>query len=154
MTTDVAIQDTELELEHLSPLICMELAAGLSTPEGVQSKYDITSEQWLRLQQNPTFLKMMKEATLTFAGDMNAGKRIVKKAEILLEESLPILHRLLAAPEASTGTVVDVVKQLKEIAGIGGRGAAGAVPGGGPGFNVQIEIHTTEKKGVVIEHSR
>lgn len=151
MMTDVAIQDTELELVHLSPLICMELAAGLSTPEGVKDKYGITPGQWLRLQQNPTFLKMMKEATLTFSGDMNAGKRIVKKAEILLEESLPILHRLLAAPEASTGTVVDVVKQLKEIAGIGGRGIPGGGAGAGPGFNVQIEIHTTEKRGVLIQ---
>ena len=151
MTTDVAIQDTELDLIHLSPLICMELAAGLSTPEGVQKKYEITPAQWLRLKGNPTFLKMMQEATLTFAGDMNAGKRIVKKAEILLEESLPILHKLMTAPEASTGTVVDVVKQLKEMAGVGGRNQAAAGAGAGPGFNVQIEIHTTEKKGITIQ---
>jgi len=129
----------------------MELAAGLSTPEGVQKKYKITPAQWLRLKGNPTFVKMMQEATLTFAGDMNAGKRIVKKAEILLEESLPILHKLMTAPEASTGTVVDVVKQLKEMAGIGGRNQVAAGAGAGPGFNVQIEIHTTEKKGVTIQ---
>lgn len=151
MTTDVAIQNTVLDLIHLSPLICMELAAGLSTPEGVREKYDITEDQWLRLRQNPTFLGMMKEATLTFAGDMNAGARILKKAEILLEESLPILHRLLVAPEASTGTVIDVVKQLREIAGIGGRGNGVKGPASGHGFNVQIEIHTNEKQGVTIQ---
>ena len=151
MTTDVAIRNTELELVHLSPLICMELAAGLSTPDGVRDKYEITEDQWLRLRQNPTFLKMMKEATLTFAGDMNAGARILKKAEILLEESLPILHKLLVAPEASTGTVIDVVKQLQSIAGIGGRGNGAKGPGGGAGFNVQIEIHTNEKQGVTIQ---
>lgn len=152
MTTDVAIQDTELDLIHLSPLICMELAAGLSTPEGVQKKYNITPAQWLRLKENPTFLKMRHEATLAFSGDMNAGKRIVKKAEVLLEESLPILYKLMTAPEASTATVVDVVKQLKEMAGIGGRNAGQGGGAAGPGFNVQIEIHTTGKKeGVVIQ---
>ena len=151
MTTDVAIEDTELELVHLSPLICMELAAGLSTPDGVKEKYEISEEQWLRLHRNHTFLNMMKEATLTFAGDMNAGARILKKAEILLEESLPILHKLLTAPEASTGTVIDVVKQLKEIAGIGPRMGGKSGGGVGPGFNVQIEIHTNEREGVTIQ---
>lgn len=148
MTMDVAIPDTELQLVHLSPLICMELAAGLSTPEGVREKYSISEEQWLRLKDNPTFVKMMAEATGAFSGDMNAGKRIVKKAEILLEEMLPVLHRIATAPEASTGTIVDVVKQLKEIAGVGGRnGGPGTLP---PGFNVEIQIHTS-KQGVVIQ---
>lgn len=150
MTTDVAIRDTELDLVHLSPLICMELAAGLNTPEGVREKYNISEEQWLRLKGNPTFVNMMKEATLAFAGDMNAGKRIAKKAEVLLEEALPILYRLMSNPEASTATVIDVVKQLKEIAGIGVRGNAAAAAVG-PGFNVQIEIHTSGKQGVTIQ---
>lgn len=150
MTTDVAIQDTELQLVHLSPLICMELAAGLSTPEGVQKKYEITEAQWLRLKENPSFQKMMNEAVLTFSGDMNAGKRIVKKAEILLEESLPILHKLMTAPEASSGTIIDSVKQLAVLAQKTGRqGNDGA--GGGVGFNVQIEIHSTGKEGVYIQ---
>ena len=151
MTTDVAIRDTLLDIEHLSPLICVELAAGLSTPEGVCEKYKINEEQWLRLKENPTFLKMMKEATLTFTGDMNAGKRITKKAEILLEDLLPVMYKLATAPEASTGTVVDIVKQLKEIAGIGGRNGGAQGGGAGPGFNVQIEIHTSEKQGVTIQ---
>ena len=152
MTTDVAIRNTELDLVHLSPLICMELAAGLSTPEGVREKYEISEDQWLRLRQNDTFLKMMKDATLTFSGDMNAGARILKKAEIILEEAIPILHKMMTAPEASTGTVIDVVKQLREIAGIGGRNGAGGGKAAGAGFNVQIEIHTNEKApGVVIQ---
>jgi len=150
MTTDVAIQETLLEMENLSPLICVELAAGLSTVEGVMEKYKITEAQWLRLKENPTFKTMMKEATLTFAGDLNAGKRIVKKAEILLEELLPTMFKLASAPEASTGTVVDIVKQLKEIAGIGGRNGGQGGGGAGPGFNVQIEIHTKDH-GVTIQ---
>ena len=150
MTTDVAIQNTLLDMEHLSPLICVELAAGLSDAAGVREKYNISDDQWLRLKENPTFLRMLKEATLTFSGDMNAGKRIQKKAEILLEDLLPTMYRLASANEASTGTVVDIVKQLKEIAGISARNAPGQ-GGAGPGFNVQIEIHTSDKKGVTIQ---
>jgi hypothetical protein len=150
MTTDVAIRDTNLDISHLSPLICMELAAGLSDADGVREKYNISEDQWLRLNKNPSFIGMLKEAQTAFAGDLNAGKRIVKKAEILLEEALPVLHNHMMSPEATASTVVDIVKQLKEVAGIG-KTTKDAIGGGG-GFNVNIEIHTTEEgKGVVIQ---
>jgi hypothetical protein len=151
MTTDIATKDTYLEFEHLSPLICMELAAGLSDPAGVREKYCISKDQWTRLKNTPTFVAMMKEATATFSGDMNAGKRIVKKAEILLEESLPVLHNLLTSPDSSSSTITDVVKQLAVLAGKTGnhRSEGGAV---GAGFNVEIQIHSHDSgKGVIIQ---
>jgi len=155
MTTDLVPEDTILELAHLSPLICMELAAGLSDPESVCDKYNITSAQWERLRINPSFVGMMKEATLAFAGDANAGKRITKKAEILLEESLPILHRIMTRDDASTQSVLDTVKQLTVLAGRTQRQAEGAGASGG-GFNVAIHINTgegqTRVEGEIIEH--
>lgn len=152
MTTDLVVEDTLLELAHLSPLICMELAAGLSTPEGIREKYEITEAQWARLRENPTFVSMMKEATLAFTGDINAGKRITKKAEVLLEESLPILYRIMTNPEASTQAVLDTVKQLAVLANRTGRTGEGVA---GPGFNVSIEIHSNDSsRGVVIEGAK
>jgi hypothetical protein len=93
----------------------------------------------------------MREATLAFSGDMNAGKRIVKKAEILLEESLPILHKLMTNKEASSGTIIEIVKQLSSLAGKSGREGAGGAFAPGGGFNVSIEIHALEGKGVTID---
>lgn len=156
MSTQIEPQDTILELAHLSPLICVELAAGLSDAESVCEKYDITPEQWLRLKINPTFVGMMKEAQAAFAGDANAGKRITKKAEILLEESLPILHRIMTREDASTQAVLDTVKQLTVLAGRTQRQTEGA-GGQGTGFNVQIHINTGDGEtriegGNVIEH--
>lgn len=151
MATDLIVEDTILELSHLSPLICMELAAGLSTPEGVMEKYEISEAQWARLKVNPTFIGMMKEAELAFKGDANAGKRITKKAEILLEESLPILHRIMTSGESSSQAILDTVKQLAVLANRTGRAMEG-VGVGGPGFNVSIEIHTHDpSKGVIIQ---
>ena len=155
MTTDLVAEDTILELAHLSPLICVELAAGLSDPESVCEKYEITDAQWQRLKINPTFVGMMKEATTAFAGDANAGKRITKKAEVLLEESLVILHRIMTRPDASTQAILDTVKQLTVLAGRTQRQSDGA-GGQGSGFNVQIHINTgdgqTRVEGEVIEH--
>jgi hypothetical protein len=158
MSSNIVPEDTILELAHLSPLICMELAAGLSDPESVCNKYDITSPQWERLRINPTFVGMMKEATASFSGDVNAGKRITKKAEILLEESLPILHKIMSRPDSSTQAVLDTVKQLGVIAGRTGRVAAGGGQAEGSGFNVAIHINTGGGEpariegGTVIEH--
>ena len=139
-TTDLVPEDTILQPEHLSPLICMELAAGLSDPKAIREKYSITEPQWERLRVNPSFVGMLKEAALAFSGDINAGKRITKKAEILLEESLPILHKIMTRPDASTQAVLDTVKQLSVLAGRTQRQTEGA--GGGSGFNVQIHINT------------
>ncbi len=155
MTTNIVPEDTILELAHLSPLICMELAAGLSDPESVCDKYGLTESQWERLKINPTFMGMMQEATLAFAGDANAGKRITKKAEILLEESLPILHKIMTRDEASTQAVLDTVKQLTVLAGRTQRQVEGTKDTSG-GFNVAIHINTgngqTRVEGEVIEH--
>lgn len=155
MSTEIVPEDTILELAHLSPLICMELAAGLSDPNSVCDKYRITEAQWQRLKVNPTFMGMMQEATLAFSGDANAGKRITKKAEILLEESLPILHRIMTRDDASTQSVLDTVKQLSVLAGRTQRQAEGAAAGSG--FNVQIHINAGEGKtyieGEVLEQA-
>lgn len=156
MQTNIVPEDTILELAHLSPLICMELAAGLSDPESVCDKYSITPSQWERLRINPTFVGMMKEAQLAFTGDVNAGKRITKKAEILLEESLPILHNIMTRKDASTQSVLDTVKQLSVLAGRTNRQAVGA-GASGSGFNVAIHINTggdepARIEGEVIEH--
>lgn len=146
-TKELVPEDTILQPEHLSPLICMELAAGLSDPEAIREKYDITEAQWTRLSRNASFLGMMKEAALAFSGDINAGKRITKKAEVLLEESLPILYKIMTRPDASTQAVLDTVKQLSVLAGRTQRQAEGAA--GGSGFNVQIHINTGDGETII-----
>ncbi len=155
MTTDIAPEDTILDLKHLSPLICMEIAAGLSDAESACERYDISPAQWERLKINPTFMSMMEEATLAFSGDANAGKRITKKAEILLEESLPILHRVMTRADASTQSILDTVKQLTVLAGRTQRQTEGGGSEGG-GFNVAIHINTGDGvpriEGQVLEH--
>ena len=154
MMTDIVPEDTVLELSHLSPLICMEIAAGLCDAESACERYKITPPQWERLKINPTFVGMMQEATLAFSGDANAGKRITKKAEILLEEALPILHKIMTRADASTQSILDTVKQLTVLAGRTQRQAEGAGSQSG-GFNVAIHINTGDGvriEGEVIEH--
>ena len=90
METALAVQNDQLGLSHLSATICAELAAGLADAAGIKEKYELTDPQWDRLKINPAFRAMLKDALQKFQGDIGAPARIKMKAEILLEDSLPV----------------------------------------------------------------
>lgn len=155
MSTDLILpeDDGDLDLAHLSPTICAELAAGLADAEGIQAKYSITEAQWERLRKNRAFRAMLKEAIEQFSGDMNAGKRITVKSEIALEDSIPVLYKMAHAPDGSTQSKIDSIKMLSVLANRTGRGGENAGGAAGSGFNVQIHINTGDERGVIIEGS-
>ena len=144
MSTTPALLDDQIGLSHLSATICAELAAGLIDAEGVKERYEISEAQWRRLKGNPAFRAMLKDAIGKLSGDMNAGKRIMIKAEILLEDSLPILHGIIQNNEGSSQSKIDSIKQLTVLARKDGKGEAAGM--GGHGFNVQIHINTGDGK--------
>lgn len=138
---EIAVQDDQLGLSHLSATICAELAAGLADVEGIKEKYELTDAQWERLKVAPAFRSMLKDALSKLSGDMNAGRRIIMKAEILLEDSLPVLDAIVHDQEGSSQSKIDGIKQLAVLAQKTGKGEAGGGVGG-PGFNVSIHINT------------
>ncbi len=138
---ELAIQDDQLGLSHLSATICAELAAGLADADGIKEKYGLTEEQWRKLKSTPAFRSMLKDALRKLSGDMNAGKRIMMKAEILLEDSLPVLDRVIHDKEGSTQSKIDSIKQLTILAGKTGK-IDGQGNNAGHGFNVSIHINT------------
>lgn len=140
VSTEITKLEDALDYTHLSPTICVELAAGLITPADVPAKFNLSEEQWERLKGTKFFLRMLQDAGEKFSGDLGAGKRITLKAEMLLEESLPVLDAIVHNPDGSTQSKIDSIKQLSVLAGRTQRqeniGAAGA------GFNVAIHINT------------
>lgn len=151
MSTEIMSADDQLDYTHLSPTICVELAAGLISPTDVPAKFNLTDDQWERLKKTKFFIRMLQEAGEKFAGDLGAGKRITLKAEMLLEESLPVLDAMIHNLDGSTQSKLDSIKQLSVLAGRTQRQVE--MGGGGPGFNVQIHINTGEEKQnpVIIE---
>lgn len=143
MSTEIVESNDELELLHLSPTIAAELAAGLTSPDSVPEKYNMTEGQWERLKKSNLFLSMLKEAGQRFKGDLGAAARITLKSEILLEEALPVLGDIVHNSEVGTQQKIDSVKQLAVLAGRTQR-AEGNSKGMGSGFNVNIHINTGE----------
>jgi hypothetical protein len=138
MSTDLMIPNDDLDLTHLSATIAAELAAGLTTKDDVMVKYSLTDVQWEKLRNNKVFRSMLKDALIQFTGDMNAGRRIILKSEILLEDA-----------EGSSQSKIDSIKQLTVLAQKTGGPKEGAAAGGG--FSVNIHIRTGEAEQVVIE---
>jgi len=139
----LAVQDDQLGLSHLSATICAELAAGLADADGIKAKYELTEPQWRKLKSNAAFRAMLKDALVKFQGDIGAPARIKMKAEILLEDSLPVLDEIIHNKEGAHGNKLDAVKQLTVLAEKAG-GGKGVEKGEmtGTGFNVQIHINT------------
>jgi hypothetical protein len=133
----------QLTLGHLSSTICAELATGLADAEGIRERYSISEAQWRHMKSSPLFRQMLKEALTKFHGDMNAGKRITLKAEILLEDALPVLHNVVHDSGGAISNKLDAVKQLTVLAGkAGSQVAKGGVSGSGFSINMFINAGT------------
>lgn len=152
-----AVLAPSLDLEHLSATICAELAAGLATAAEIRAKYQISQQQWDRLKKSPPFRAMLAEALGEWRGDINAGKRITKKSEIMLEDSLPVLYEIAHDKESPRQQRLDAVKAMGVFAGrTNSKGEGSAAQGGGSSgavINITIETKDGERGGVTIEGS-
>jgi hypothetical protein len=147
-----AVMVQSLDLEHLSATICAELAAGLSDAAGIRTKYNITVAQWEQLKKSPAFRKMLLEAIHDWRGDLNAGKRITKKAEIMLEDSLPVLYDIAHDIESPRQQRIDSVKQMTVLAGRAntrGEVVAGSDGQRGAVINISIVTKNDEQQLVI-----
>lgn len=129
--------DTPLDLFSLSAQIAAELAAGLSDSAAVRERYGISEAQWKSLKNNPAFKNLLREALRTWRGDMNAGQRITKKSEIILEDALPILDSIAHNSDHPPLARIEAVKQMATLAGRNAK-AEGASAGGGFVLNINI----------------
>ena len=135
---------TSIELGDLKASIAAELAAELSGPEDIRKRYGLSKGQWDTLRKNPMFRGMVRDALQTFRGTLAAGARITKKAEIMLEDSLPELYGI--AKDATT-PVAARIEAIQTMADLAGRSAK-AVPNAAPaqqGFTLNIQFANDQK---------
>lgn len=146
--TSTAVQlpgaDASLDLSALNAHIAAELAAGLSDAAAVRERYGISLEQWEVLKKSTVFRRMLAEAVQTLRGDMNAGRRIQMKADIVLEDAIPAYDTMVHNPDIPAQARIDAGKLLAQLAGRNAKpGETAAVPGGG--FTLNINIGGNEK---------
>lgn len=140
-TTQVQIAGTDAscDLSALSAHIAAELAAGLSDAAAVRERYQISDAQWETLKKSQTFRNMLAEAVTQFRGDMNAGARITKKAEIVLEDAIPAYDTMIHNENVPAQARIDAGKLLAQLAGRNNKEGAPAAAGGGFVLNINLK---------------
>lgn len=141
--------EINLELADLNAHIAAELAAGLSDAKAIRERYQISEEQWAVLAKNRTFRKMLAEAVQSLGGDLNAGVRITKKAEIVLEDAIPVLDRIIHNETVLTQGRIDAIKELRALTGRDKKDTQG-LPTGSGGFTLNINFGEG-KRGITID---
>jgi len=136
--------DASLDLSSLNAHIAAELAAGLSDAAAVRERYGISLEQWEVLKKSTVFRRMLAEAVRELRGDMNAGARIQKKADIVLEDAIPAYDAMIHSHDIPAAARIDAGKLLAQLAGRTAKQGEGGAPAGG-GFTLNINLGGREK---------
>lgn len=136
--------DASLDLSSLNAHIAAELAAGLSDAAAIRERYGISPAQWDTLKSSSVFRRMLVDAITSFRGDMNAGNRIQKKADIVLEDAIPAYDNMIHNNDVPAQARIDAGKLLAQLAGRTAKGGEGAAPAGG-GFTLNINLAGREK---------
>jgi hypothetical protein len=87
---------------------------------------------------------MLVEAIREFGGDMNAGNRIQKKADIVLEDAIPAYDGMIHNADIPAQARIDAGKLLAQLAGRTAKQGEGGAPVGG-GFTLNINLGGREK---------
>lgn len=136
-----------LDLSALSAHIANELAAGLSDAASVRERYKISQEQWDLLKTSPVFRQMLTEAIQVMRGDLNAGNRITKKAEIVLEDAIPAYDTMIHDNNVPAQARIDAGKFLAQLTGRNNKDGASAPAG--TGFTLNINLGPRAEKLVI-----
>jgi hypothetical protein len=145
--------DTTIDLGDLKASIAAELASGLATPEGIRKRYGFTLAQWNILRTNPLFRGMLAEAVRSFSGPLQAGARITRKAEVMLEDSLPELFHMIKDDGTPSSERIKAVQTLADLAGRSGKSAAQPDPNAPKQAGFTLNINLDGGKNVVIQGS-
>lgn len=144
-----------LDLFSLSAQIANELAAGLSDVASIKERYGISDAQWAALKTNKAFRQMLKDALTTWAGDLNAGTRITKKSEIILEDSLQVLDSIAHNVDHPPLARIEAIKQMSSLAGRNVKDTPGVAGAGGFVLNINIageKVATVTPQQPALEH--
>jgi hypothetical protein len=130
--------DASCDLSSLSAHIATELAVGLSTAADIRERYGISLAQWDRLKKSPQFRNMLAEAVRLWQGDQNAGARIQKKADVVLEDAIPAYDGMIHAKDIAARDKIEAGKLLAALAGRSAKNEGGAPAGGGFTLNINL----------------
>lgn len=139
LSTDIRAYDPGKDPASIGwpPTLPVEIALKTAPMAEIRDAYGYSSEEWMRLKDDPGFLADLAAAVQMVKKE---GMSFKLKARLQAEELLKTSWRLIHAPadEVPSSVKADLVKATMRWAGydIKEQGAAAA----GTGFNIQINL--------------
>lgn len=146
MSTDLTIPEDEAGDNWLAaalrdpsqmgfpPLLPIELALRLDTPQNICAAYKISREEFTAIAQHPVFVKAYKEATEALKTE---GMSFKLKARMQAEDYLATAFAMIKNANTSDAVRADLIKSTVRWAGYDAKEAAGA---GGSNFQIMINL--------------
>lgn len=125
-------------VDKVSSELAFDLASGLWERDIVLQKHEVDESQWERLRKNPQFREKLREAFDYWNGKNGADRRIRAKAKMMLEESLPVLHKIANAEDNSAGARLSAIERMEQLSGMKEEQPGGGATG--PVFAISINI--------------
>ena len=125
------------------PTMLIELALKTASPDEIRQEYGYSVDEWLKLPQNPAFLRDLNDACVLVKQE---GMSFRLKAKLLAEDFLPNVYRMVNASDEKTPPSVkaDLIKAVTRWAGYDQK----AVENGGAvvanSLNIQINLGDAE----------
>lgn len=116
------------------PMLPMELALKIDTPQRICAHYGISREQFEQIVAHPVFVKQYQEAIEQLKVD---GMSFKVKARMQAEDYLSTAFAMIKNPGTSDAVRADLIKNTVRWAGYD---AKAAEVGGGSNFNIQINL--------------
>lgn len=128
-----AIQD-DVKIVQLAREIAMDV---VEIP-AILKRYEVTNQEWERIQRHPRFDQILKAAIVEWQSAINTEQRIKVKAAVLLEEWLGEANSRLHDRTESLAAKTELAKFLGRLAGLGIAGAS--IEGHSERFSLTINL--------------
>jgi hypothetical protein len=121
--------------------LAMELAARLSPTSDILSRFNLSAEDFRAKAANPAFKQLYREAKAVWNSDANTKERIRIKSQMLVEDSLLLLYKMVHDADLSANARLDAFGKMAEMADVKPRKEAET--GGGNGFHLTLNFGDT-----------
>jgi hypothetical protein len=137
MASEPTIPPKDTDLLYVR--VAREIAIEHHDIETILKRYQISDENWQKIQRDTRFIELLKSEIAEWQGATNTHERTKLKAAALLEEYLPEANTRLHDAGENLPAKVELAKLMARIAGMG-LNNADIIGGSGERFSVTINL--------------
>ena len=130
-----------------------ELAAKIQEPAAILDRYGLSEADFQLIAATPQFRQAYKEAKAFWESDANTKDRIVRKAQVLVEDALVELYTIFKDRDVHPATRIQAIDRIHNLAKVdGGEQRVPLNPNAGATIVVNIDMGANQVIHQQYEH--